>query len=156
MLFWTYYYYYYYYYVMCFFVSLSILIVVSVPFCVFCLIVLFCVLFVCKCVLYYCHRVSTQLHLKINNNNNNNNNNILMKVELSIKFFFKKYWIINFHEKPSSERRVVPLGPPDRQTYRQTDMTKLIVTFRNCMNTPKITPPYLTLYYKTPLIDTLS
>jgi len=25
------------------------------------LIVLFCVLFVCKCVLYYCHRVSTQL-----------------------------------------------------------------------------------------------
>jgi hypothetical protein len=34
---------------------------------------MFCVLFVCKCVLYYCHRVSTQLLL--NNNNNNNNNN---------------------------------------------------------------------------------
>ena len=34
-----------------------------VPFCVFCFIVLFCVLFVCKCVLYYCHRVSTQLRL---------------------------------------------------------------------------------------------
>ena len=27
------------------------------------LIVLFCVLFVCKCVLYYCHRVSTRLQL---------------------------------------------------------------------------------------------
>ena len=26
-------------------------------------IVLFCVLFVCKCVLYYCHRVATQLQL---------------------------------------------------------------------------------------------
>jgi hypothetical protein len=27
------------------------------------LIVLFCVLFLCKCVLYYCHRVATQLQL---------------------------------------------------------------------------------------------
>ena len=34
-----------------------------VLFCVFCFIVLFCVLFVCKCVLYYCQRVSTQLQL---------------------------------------------------------------------------------------------
>jgi hypothetical protein len=40
-----------------------ILIVMYVPFWVFCFIVLFCVLFVCKCVLYYCHRVSTQLQL---------------------------------------------------------------------------------------------
>ena len=43
--------------------GLCILIVVYVPFCVFCFIVLFCVLFVCKCVLYYCHRLSTQLKL---------------------------------------------------------------------------------------------
>jgi hypothetical protein len=42
---------------------LCILIVMYVPFCVFCFIVLFCVLFVCICVLYYCHRVSTQLQL---------------------------------------------------------------------------------------------
>ena len=32
-------------------------------FCVFYSIVLFCILFVCKCVLYYCHQVSTQLQL---------------------------------------------------------------------------------------------
>ena len=30
---------------------------------ILCILVLFCVLFVCKCVLYYCHRVTTQLHL---------------------------------------------------------------------------------------------
>jgi len=34
-----------------------------VPVWVFCFIVLICVLFVCKYVLYYCHRVSTQLQL---------------------------------------------------------------------------------------------
>jgi hypothetical protein len=39
------------------------LIVMYVIFCVFCIIALFCVLFVCKCVLYYCHGVTTQLQL---------------------------------------------------------------------------------------------
>ena len=53
----------YYYYVMYSFVSLSILIVVYVSSWAFSFIVLFCVLFVCKCVLYYCQRVSTQLQL---------------------------------------------------------------------------------------------
>jgi hypothetical protein len=33
----------------------------------------FCALFVCKCVLYYCHRLPTQRQL----NNNNNNNNLI-------------------------------------------------------------------------------
>jgi hypothetical protein len=46
------------------FLCLCILIVMYVKFCVFCCIVLFCVLFVCKCVMYYYHRVSTQLQLK--------------------------------------------------------------------------------------------
>ena len=39
------------------FVSLRILIVMYVPFCF----IVLCVLFVCKCVLYYCHRVSNPI-----------------------------------------------------------------------------------------------
>jgi len=42
---------------------LCILIIMYVLFCVFRFIVLFRVLLVRKCVLYYCHRVSTQLQL---------------------------------------------------------------------------------------------
>jgi hypothetical protein len=45
-----------------FLLRLRILIVTCVPFWLFCFIVLY-VLFVCKCVLCYCHRVSTQLQL---------------------------------------------------------------------------------------------
>ena len=37
--------------------------VMYVLFCVFYFIVLFYVFFLCKCVLYYCHRVSTQMQL---------------------------------------------------------------------------------------------
>ena len=40
-----------------------VLVVMRVLFWVLCFTVLFCVLFVCKCVLYYCHRVSTKLQL---------------------------------------------------------------------------------------------
>jgi hypothetical protein len=41
------------------FFKLRVLIVMSVPFWILIFIVLFRVLFVCKCVLYYCHRAST-------------------------------------------------------------------------------------------------
>jgi len=40
-----------------------IIIAIYVPFWVSCFIVLLCALFVCKCVLYCCYHVSTQLHL---------------------------------------------------------------------------------------------
>ena len=42
---------------------LCVCIFIYVLFCVFCFIVSLCVLFVCKCVLYRCHRVTTQLQL---------------------------------------------------------------------------------------------
>ena len=68
---------------------------------------LFCVLTVCKCVLYYCHRVSTQLQLTNMSNT-------------------------KFHENPPSGSRIVPRGRTDK-----ADVTKLIFTYNisNCNST---------------------
>jgi hypothetical protein len=56
-----------------------------------------------------------------------------MELEISVHIF-EKYWNIKFHEKPSSiGNRVVPYGQIDGQT----DMTKLLVAFRNFANVPK-------------------
>ena len=54
---------------------------------------------------------------------------ILMKLELS-RQIFEKYPNIKFHENPFDGSRVVPCG----QTGKQTDMTELIVAFRNFAN----------------------
>ena len=49
-----------------------------------------------------------------------------MKIEFSLRIF-EKYSNIKLNEKLSSGSRVVPYG----RTDRRTDMTKLVVTFRN-------------------------
>ena len=51
-----------------------------------------------------------------------------MKLEFS-RQIFEKVSNIKFHQNPSSGSRVVPCG--------RTDMTKLIVAFRNFANVPK-------------------
>ena len=53
----------------------------------------------------------------------------LMELEISGRIFDKSS-NIKFHPSPSSGSRVIPCG--------QTDMTKLIVAFRNFANAPTI------------------
>jgi hypothetical protein len=55
-----------------------------------------------------------------------------MKHECS-RQIFEKYSYIKFHENPFVGSRVVWFG----QTDGQTDMTKLIVVFRNFADAPK-------------------
>ena len=55
-----------------------------------------------------------------------------MKIEFSQQTF-EKYSNTKFNENQFNGSRVVPCG----QTDRQTDMTKLIVAFRNFANAPK-------------------
>jgi len=57
---------------------------------------------------------------------------VLMELEFS-RQIFEKYSNIIFYEYPSVGSRITPRG----QTGGQTDMTKLIVAFRNFVNAPK-------------------
>jgi hypothetical protein len=58
-----------------------------------------------------------------------------MKFEFSGQIFEKDS--IKFYENPSSRGRVILCGRPKGRTDRQTDMTELIVAFRNFAYTPK-------------------
>jgi Fe-S-cluster formation regulator IscX/YfhJ len=54
--------------------------------------------------------------------------------------FSKKFSNIKFHEiRPVGAELFHEGGQADRETDRQTDMTKLIVAFRNFENAPKNT-----------------
>ena len=59
----------------------------------------------------------------------------------SCRQIFEKYSTIKFNANPSSGSRVVPYGRKDGQTDMQadrwTDMTKLVVIFRNFSKAPK-------------------
>ena len=57
---------------------------------------------------------------------------ILLELEFSW-LIFEKYTNYKFRENPSSESRFLPLGRRDGQT----DLTKLIGSFRNSVNPPK-------------------
>jgi hypothetical protein len=57
---------------------------------------------------------------------------VLMTLEFS-RQIFEKCSNINCHENPSSGSRIVPRG----RTDGQTDVTKLILAFRNFANAPK-------------------
>jgi E3 ubiquitin-protein ligase DOA10 len=82
--------------------------VMYVPFCVFCFIVLFCVSFMCKCVLYSCHRESTQLQFT----------NI--SYHISIISYHISYHIVPYHIKRHVSRSV-RCAHRDRDHYYQPD-----------------------------------
>ena len=69
-----------------------------------------------------------------------------MKLEFSRQISEKKNTRIEFHENTSTESRVVPCGRMDRQT----DMTKLLVAFRNFVNAPKIVMAVHFVSYSVP------
>jgi hypothetical protein len=62
-----------------------------------------------------------------------------MKLEFP-RQVFEESLNIKFHQKPLSGSRVIPY----RQTDGRTNMTKLIVAFRNFANAPKT--PFIDIY----------
>jgi hypothetical protein len=62
---------------------------------------------------------------------------------------FRKYSNITFSKNPSTGSRVVPCGRTDKKTDRQTDITKLTVTFRKFTNAPKTVHLYICIFRTT-------
>jgi len=65
-----------------------------------------------------------------------------MKLQFS-QYIFGQYSNIKFDGNPSIGSRIVPCGRTDGRTDRQTDVTKLILAFRNFANAPKNSLLYL-------------
>jgi hypothetical protein len=61
-----------------------------------------------------------------------------MRLEFS-RQIFEKVSNTKLHQNPTSGSRIVPCVRTDRQTDRRTDMTNLIVGFRNFADAPKNT-----------------
>jgi len=60
-----------------------------------------------------------------------------MKFQFS-QNIFEKCSNIEFYENPSSGNHVLLCGQAEGQTGKLTNMTKLLVAFRNFINLPKI------------------
>ena len=79
-----------------------------------------------------------------------------MKIEFRDRFF-EKYSYFKYHENRSSLSRVVQCGRTDGRTEKDggTDMTNLIVPFRNFSNAPKKTIEISTRSHRSIILHTL-
>ena len=102
------------------------------------LFVLFHVLFVCKCILYYYHRVSNQLQVQklevrrccseISFMIPQRITALARSIWFNVEFFpriSKKLPDVKFNENPSSGNRIIPCWGADGRKEKQTDMTRL-------------------------------